>query len=522
MTELTSPAVPSALLSRLPSAHTPRPAQQEHSPECPGDIRALVFGGGGVRGAYQVGALWYLTHVLGCTFDHYIGTSTGAISAAVLAPANNQADLKRRVDILVDYYLALRDRADLVDARWFGELRLLLPHGLGGVDGLTTLVPVEKMLDAVIDKIPIPQEKLTITALSLQTGPLFCFAPYFNCRPDSWVDFVLGSASFPYVVEPRWTRLWMQETTTKDAVSGDQITLRDLRGVPDPDCQIRLAGKLTLRCEHTHESLADGSLRTIIKLLHMSDAERSMLQTLPHEFSIEFTTMHQLVDGGVTDHLPLQVAYDVRVKINFDTLIVLPTGTSLPPGAISRPVNGIKELFLRTFENLWFRYQDKANSFDLDNVAMYHRVQGFVDEVDKWSQEVRQWQEAMEKAVGRDVLAKLENQGLRFPRGRPQLLEGHMKPPIPRIVVIDPGVLMNLEGVDQSLLFNDTFDVNPAKIRRALLDGCRVAALAFTHGFEDRALLTGPGDLRKTGVFVGPVPGTFSVDKHGPACARFN
>lgn len=44
---------------------------------CPGANRALVISGGGVRGAFQVGALWYLVHELGCEFSRFVGTSTG-------------------------------------------------------------------------------------------------------------------------------------------------------------------------------------------------------------------------------------------------------------------------------------------------------------------------------------------------------------------------------------------------------------------------------------------------------------
>lgn len=95
--------------------------------ECPGTSHALVLGGGGVRGAYQIGALWYLINILGCDFGHYIGTSTGGVTAAILSQAIDKGDLKRRLDLLVSYYEGIKTRSDIVENRLLGDLRFILP-----------------------------------------------------------------------------------------------------------------------------------------------------------------------------------------------------------------------------------------------------------------------------------------------------------------------------------------------------------------------------------------------------------
>ena len=71
---------------------------------CPGTNRAVAMSGGGIRGAYQVGALWHLVNVLDCDFQLYLGTSTGAVNAAILAQAANKEDLKRQIKVLREFY----------------------------------------------------------------------------------------------------------------------------------------------------------------------------------------------------------------------------------------------------------------------------------------------------------------------------------------------------------------------------------------------------------------------------------
>ena len=70
--------------------------------------RALVLGGGGSRGAYQVGAVSAL-YELGYEFDIVVGTSVGSLNGAFLACENASLDtafeLWSRVttDMVLDY-----------------------------------------------------------------------------------------------------------------------------------------------------------------------------------------------------------------------------------------------------------------------------------------------------------------------------------------------------------------------------------------------------------------------------------
>src|SRR5262245_31321191 len=67
--------------------------------------RALVLGGGGARGAFQVGMLDVLVREKGLDFDVIRGVSVGALNAAFLAQAptagGSQANLSKAVGELL-------------------------------------------------------------------------------------------------------------------------------------------------------------------------------------------------------------------------------------------------------------------------------------------------------------------------------------------------------------------------------------------------------------------------------------
>src|SRR6267142_1142251 len=107
---------------------------------------ALVFSGGGARGAYQVGFLRLLAREFpGVIPGILTGVSAGGINAAVLAAW--QESFSKRVEKLSDLWASLRTedvfRVDLRDlasrtVRWGGRL-------VGG--GKTLLPPARSLVD---------------------------------------------------------------------------------------------------------------------------------------------------------------------------------------------------------------------------------------------------------------------------------------------------------------------------------------------------------------------------------------
>jgi len=145
---------------------------------CPGTKRALGISCGGVKGAYQVGALWYLVNVLGCSFDHYLGTSTGAVTAAVLAQATTREELKTQVELLKTEYEELRSPSQVATQRFLGLLRFFFPVWLGEVDEAAPLHPLNHRLERSTRKKAFPMSG------SRLLQPL--------CRPAFWIRSSTG------------------------------------------------------------------------------------------------------------------------------------------------------------------------------------------------------------------------------------------------------------------------------------------------------------------------------------------
>jgi predicted acylesterase/phospholipase RssA len=438
---------------------------QDHHPTCPGERRALVLGGGGIRGAYQIGALWYLINVLNCDFDHYVGTSTGALSAAVLAQAKDHHDLQHRIEVLVQQYANLHRQDQLLQARMFAKIRLFLPHWLGGLDGLYSLEPVDTRLRTQIDFNKMRSDNLTVTAVSLQSGPLDFFEPVMP------VDYVIGSASIPFAVDPKEARLWIRGVVV---LAEDRIVVISTPfppGLPDENCKIKLSEQIIARCKQMASAIdsyieltASGNeyqiWHTTLRVFDIPDdtwrkfsdtvrGERAsfderlmsllgsptrryrtvddLMKAWETGLLVYFTTRHQLVDGGVLENLPVLTAAALYPRI--DTLFVVSTGDTLLSDK-NEKFSGAADIGERAFEVLWERYQQAA----LRNVESL------------WSN-----------------YTYLGTKQFRNPF-------------LPKLIIIRPW----------QRFFKDTFDVAPKAIQDALMHGCDVASSLASARLDDQ------------------------------------
>src|SRR5271167_4362191 len=116
---------------------------------------AMILSGGGARGAYEVGVLWYifddLTRILGGPprIDILCGTSVGAINACFLAA--HLADPTLGIRRLVDLWTAL----DLADVLGFGLRQAMSMHRVvlgGGAEaaGLFDVTPMARLIEREI------------------------------------------------------------------------------------------------------------------------------------------------------------------------------------------------------------------------------------------------------------------------------------------------------------------------------------------------------------------------------------
>jgi predicted acylesterase/phospholipase RssA len=503
-------------------------AQEENRPHitCPGEKkRAVVISGGGVGGAYQIGALWYLVNILDCEFDRFIGTSTGALTAATLAQSRNHEELKQRVDALKSDYENLRSRSDLVDEHGLGMLRLfVMPRGLGGIDGMATLAPVERRLRAHFGGGSIRPDRLTVTAVSLQAGAL---NPEVY-RPDDLMDLAMGSASIPVAVEPRRARLWARATPQQ--LTGDVLTLSSEAppGLPDPRCSLRLDESTSVRCEQIGAKVtmslpsretdidrlpdpsdespyvrADIQLRlpglTAAQTRAIVEAiEKAKASVSPVQPPFEFSSVHQLVDGGVTDNIPLdRVVKLLGTKGGFDTFfLLLPARSSAIAGS---PVerHGGRRILPVTFDLLWEAYQDKAFRAGYERL----RYEKFLCLYSTRDRNAVAWLRAFRKAMGKGQFKAIQDKvSTPFP------FDDGSSATVVTLTPVDPNQPDEAEEPEGKPLFDfvgeiagdcdaggwnqwrlwtvdppdlqlgGSLTVDPAKIRAALVAGCMAAA----------------------------------------------
>lgn len=481
-----------------------QPLRAESEPpqfDCPGKKRALITSGGGVRGAYEVGALWYFVNVLGCSFDHYLGTSTGAVIAAVLAQATNQEELKKQVELLKSEYENLQSSAQIVDERFLGVLRFFLPGWFGGVDGAATLAPLEQRLRAYIHEKRVPYERLTVIATSLQAGIL---DPKFY-RADDVFDLVIGSASIPLAIEPRRVRLWIGARPIDKTGEVLTVQLDAAPGLPDSNCELRVSPSKVIRCEQldTHVRIGVVPLSSDIDFMPQLDEdlvivaqaklrlpvlspadEALILNAIADErkpgvvkdSTFQFSSVHQVVDGGVTQNIPLANALRLIGKEQrVDTIFTLLAGHSPELGTKTGEVHGGQEILGTTFEILWEAYQTGA----LRAAERYQRINKITCGWFIQQKEVLAWRHELAEKLGQERLSEVEKSMQKFP-----VEEGlSFFDPVGwiandcreanwkrwDILTFDPGQ-SEMQG---------SLNVEPGKIRSALGRGCIVAAAAI-------------------------------------------
>lgn len=112
--------------------------------------RALVLGGGGIKGAFEAGAAYHLVVHRRCDFAEFSGVSVGALDAAFLAQAQRSSDptesyehLAEQSEALVSLWHSLRKPRDVARSRHFATLRF----GVFGLDSLVDFTPLRHLED---------------------------------------------------------------------------------------------------------------------------------------------------------------------------------------------------------------------------------------------------------------------------------------------------------------------------------------------------------------------------------------
>lgn len=187
---------------------------------------AIVLSGGGVRGAYEVGAVAGMIDVLGlrasdrAPFQVFTGTSVGAINAAYLAAHTDRGDLA--IDGLIRLWTSLEIheylKIDILKSYWRRW------RGYGGGWSLIDAKPLARLVGNGIDWRRLHHCRevgttgaLVVTALDIVTGQTTMFAQVARDTTflpsldpmrtavycDITVDHVLASAALPFVFPAR-------------------------------------------------------------------------------------------------------------------------------------------------------------------------------------------------------------------------------------------------------------------------------------------------------------------------------
>src|SRR5215469_13995273 len=102
------------------------------NPCASGEHRALILSGGGLKGAFEAGAVYHLVVQRGCDFHDFAGISVGALNAAVLAQAppsedetESHANLAHRSEQLVGLWESFKGPRDILRHHRFGTVRTM-------------------------------------------------------------------------------------------------------------------------------------------------------------------------------------------------------------------------------------------------------------------------------------------------------------------------------------------------------------------------------------------------------------
>ena len=338
-----------------------------------------------------------------------------------------------------------------------------------------TLDPLAASLRDLIRTEKIP-DNLFMPVVSLQSGKVR------QSGVDSFVDHVIGSSSIPLMVEPRVSRVWAQGQL--ESRQGRRMVIRhsDVPGMADSRCQLRFARNTTVRCVRvtTHFQQDFG---TWLSHFDVEASTEKQLEPLTPGTGIEFSSMHQLVDGGVVDNLPLQTAYNIWFRSTapgrepVDSIFVLTTGQTIEPEVGSAPIEGAIEIVKRTFEILWkAHYESNRELFNL----LLDEMKALSDDLGqtwRWISAAKKWRDNLRTNLGEVRFAQLEQSiGSAFPQDEPSFVGlktmAELQGKLPEVVLIDP----------ERRIFEDLMDVKIDKIRDALAEGCAVAAQMYVGG----------------------------------------
>jgi predicted acylesterase/phospholipase RssA len=194
----------------------------------PGIKRALVLSGGGLKGAFQAGAVYHLIVHRRCDFREFAGVSVGSLDSVILAQArrdeNSEASLKNlmeRAEKLVQVWQNIRGSKQILKRRWPGWMwALAVRYGLFGVESLNTFDPMMHLIETNVDVEALAERgrPVRVGSVSLWDGTYQEVGPnatFPNNDRKYFLQYVYASALIPVIGKMPRIQQSEQETNPK-------------------------------------------------------------------------------------------------------------------------------------------------------------------------------------------------------------------------------------------------------------------------------------------------------------------
>jgi NTE family protein len=159
--------------------------------------RALVLGGGGARGAFQVGMLQVLVGERGWDFAILRGVSVGALNAAFLAQAATEGDSLANLRQKVEELAALWSREIQGNHSVYGSRAGGFAALAAGADSLYTVEPLKKLVARHLDLEALRRSgrDFAVGTVSLVSGRYQEWGP----EDPQFLEKLLASTAIPVV-----------------------------------------------------------------------------------------------------------------------------------------------------------------------------------------------------------------------------------------------------------------------------------------------------------------------------------
>ena len=173
--------------------------------------RALVLSGGGLKGAFQAGAIYHFIVHRRCDFREIAGVSVGSLNAVILAQAQRdedpEASLKNmagRAEELVDVWHNIRSSKQILKPRWPGWMwALAVRYGLFGAESINTFDPLMHLIQSNVDLDALDRGRpVRVGSVSLWDGTYREVGPgatFPNNDRKYFLQYVYASALIPIV-----------------------------------------------------------------------------------------------------------------------------------------------------------------------------------------------------------------------------------------------------------------------------------------------------------------------------------